>query len=83
MKIDDYVIAIRGVLQDLGALSDEDASHLETSDLDLAGVGLDSIKVVDFCLLLEQHIGREVTVDDLIMNPSIRKLATHFAENCK
>jgi aryl carrier-like protein len=77
----DYVIVILGALEELGALSDAQARLLEGEDMDLAALGLDSIKVVDFCLLLEQRIGREVAVDELIMNPTVRKLAAHFVQN--
>lgn len=49
-------------------------------DIELAGLGIDSMKVVDLCVGLEEGVGREIEVEELIENPSVNKLAEHFAD---
>jgi acyl carrier protein len=48
-------------------------------DIQLAELGIDSMKIVDLCVGLEEQIGREISVEELIENPTVNKLAGHFA----
>jgi acyl carrier protein len=49
-------------------------------DLELGSLGIDSMKVVDLCVGLEEHLGREVEIEELVENPTVRRLARHFAD---
>jgi acyl carrier protein len=49
-------------------------------DIELGTLGIDSMKVVDLCVGLEERLGREVEIEELVENPTVRKLAHHFAE---
>jgi acyl carrier protein len=48
-------------------------------DIELGTLGIDSMKVVDLCVGLEERLGREVEIEELVENPTVRKLARHFA----
>jgi acyl carrier protein len=48
-------------------------------DIQLAELGIDSMKIVDLCVGLEEQIGREISVEELIENPTVNTLAGHFA----
>ncbi|MCA0433097.1 MAG: acyl carrier protein [Proteobacteria bacterium] len=45
------------------------------SDVELASLGIDSMKVVDFCMLVEKAVGREIDIAELIDNPTVNALA--------
>ena len=49
-------------------------------DIELAGLKIDSMSVVDLCVGLEERLGREIAVEELIENPTINQLADHFAK---
>ena len=49
-------------------------------DIQLAELGIDSIKIVDLCVGLEERVGREISIEELIENPTVNKLADHFAK---
>jgi acyl carrier protein len=49
-------------------------------DIELGTLGIDSMKVVDLCVGLEERLGREVEIEELVENPTVRKPARHFAE---
>jgi acyl carrier protein len=49
-------------------------------DIELGALGIDSMKVVDLCVGLEERFGREVEIEELVENPTVRKLAHHFAK---
>jgi acyl carrier protein len=48
-------------------------------DVALVELGIDSVSVMDFCLLLENDMGREVEILELIDHPTLNTLAAHFA----
>jgi acyl carrier protein len=50
-----------------------------TKDIALVELGIDSISVMDFCLLIENDIGREIEIFELVDNPSLNILAAHLA----
>lgn len=66
-------------LQELGRMNAEYRRRLDQDDIELATLRLDSIPVIDFGVPLEKQIGREVEVDEWILNPTIKKPAAHFA----
>lgn len=47
-------------------------------DVALVELGIDSVSVMDFCLLLENDLGREVEILELIDNPTLNTLAKHL-----
>jgi acyl carrier protein len=49
-------------------------------DIQLAELGIDSMKIVDLCVGLEERVGREISIEELIENPTVNKLADHFAK---
>ena len=57
------------------------ADFLANADKDIALVelGIDSVSVMDFCLLIENDVGREIEIIELIDNPSLNTLAAHLA----
>lgn len=53
---------------------------LVTTDVALACLGIDSISVIDLCMDIEENIGREVLIEELIENPTLNKLAKFLGE---
>jgi acyl carrier protein len=49
-------------------------------DIELAGLKIDSMKIIDLCLGLEERMGRQIRVEELIENPTLKRLADHFAK---
>jgi acyl carrier protein len=47
-------------------------------DIRFAELGIDSMKIVDLCLGLEERAGREILVEELIENPTLNELADHL-----
>jgi acyl carrier protein len=60
----------------------EDVLAGRISDIEFAGLGIDSMRVIDLCLGLEARLGREIEVEELIENSSLKRLADHFAATC-
>jgi acyl carrier protein len=50
------------------------------SDIEFPSLGIDSMRVIDLCLGLEARMGREIEIEELIENPSLKRLAEHFAQ---
>jgi len=50
-------------------------------DIPLGGLGIDSMAVVDLCVAVEDKIGRELRVEEIIDNPTVDLLAAHLAES--
>ena len=50
------------------------------SEVLLAELNIDSMKVIDLCNALEDALGREIEVEELVENPSVDALARHFAQ---
>lgn len=48
-------------------------------DIQLGGLGIDSMAVVDLCVGVEEKIGRELRVEEIIDNPTVNLLAAHLA----
>lgn len=76
---EDHEKIIVEALQSIGKLTREQAAQLQAQDIDIAALGLDSVSITDFCMALEERIGREIEVDELIENPSIKGLARHLS----
>ena len=53
---------------------------LVTTDVELACLGIDSISVIYLCMDIEENIGREVLIEELIENPTLNKLAKFLGE---
>lgn len=82
MSTDEAREMILNVLAGLEIVDDKQKNDLleaRTEDIEFAGLGIDSIAVVNFCVGLEDRIGREIAVEELIENPTVNKLADHFA----
>jgi acyl carrier protein len=57
------------------------AAEPGASDIALAGLGIDSMAVVDLCVGVEEKTGRELRVEEIIDNPTVDLLAAHLAGN--
>ena len=77
MRVDEARTAILNVLRGLELVDGEQATAPE---IEFSGLGIDSMMVVDLCVALEEQIGREVTIEELIENPSLVRLADHFTK---
>ena len=53
----------------------------EGDDVKLVTLGIDSMSVIDLCIDIEDHTGREVLIEELIDTPTINKLAKFLSEN--
>jgi acyl carrier protein len=51
------------------------------NDVELASLGIDSMSVIDLCMDIEKHSGREVLIDELVENSSLNQLAKHLSEH--
>lgn len=72
---------ILNILTGLELVDDQQKNDLlqaREEDIEFAGLGIDSIAVVNFCVGLEDRIGREIAVEELIENPTVNRLAEHF-----
>jgi acyl carrier protein len=72
------------VLQSMELISQSDkAAALEpgAEDIQLGELGIDSMAVVDLCVAVEDKIGRELHVEEIIDNPTVNLLAVHLAAN--
>jgi acyl carrier protein len=59
---------------------EEDVLAGRVTDIEFGGLGIDSMRVIDLCLGLEARMGREIEIEELIENPSLKRLAEHFAK---
>lgn len=50
-------------------------------DIEFGGLGIDSMAVVDLCVGVEDKIGRELRVEEIIDNPTVNLLAAHLAHS--
>lgn len=64
----------------IGEQDFEEMSAAPDSHIELAALNIDSMKVIDLCNCLEETLGREVQIEELVENPSVNALAGHFAE---
>ncbi len=83
MTADEAKIAILNILQNLELIDEKQKNDVLSglaADIELAGLGIDSMKVVDLCVGLEEEVGREIEVEELIENPTVNQLAAHFAK---
>lgn len=82
MTADEARRMILNVLLNLELIDDRQMTDLLAApvvDIELASLAIDSMKVVDLCVGFEELVGREIDVEELIENPSVNKLAEHFA----
>jgi acyl carrier protein len=83
MTADEAKGMILNILQNLELIDGkqkDDVLSGRAADIELAGLGIDSMKVVDLCVGLEEEVGREIEVQELIENPTVNQLAAHFAK---
>jgi acyl carrier protein len=83
MSVSEVRKQILDVLAGLELVKAEQRNRLleaPAEDIELAELGIDSMKVVDLCVGLEEQVGREVSVEELIENPTVNRLADHFAK---
>lgn len=82
MTFDETRTIIIESLHGIELLSDQDRERLlgeKDTDIDLASLSIDSLKIVDWCMALENKLSREVQVEELVENDSINKLARHLS----
>lgn len=82
MTFDETRTIIIESLHGIELLSDQDRERLlgeKDTDIDLASLSIDSLKIVDWCMALESMVKREVQVEELVENDSINKLARHLS----
>ncbi len=77
MRVDEARAAILSVLKGLELIEGDQTAG---TDIEFASLGIDSMLVVDLCVGLEEQIGREVTIEELIENPTVNQLADHFTK---
>lgn len=77
MRVDEARAAILGVLAELELVKGDQAA---AADLEFAGLNIDSIKIVDLCVGLEEKLGREFSIEELIENPTLNRLAEHVSK---
>jgi acyl carrier protein len=77
MQLDVARSAILDVLRELELLRAEAGAV----DVEFAGLGIDSIKVVDLCVALEERFGREISIEELVENPTVNQLAAHLSSS--
>jgi acyl carrier protein len=77
MSVDEARASILEVLKQLKLV---DGNQAQAADIEFAGLGIDSISIVDLCVGLEEKVGREVTIEELIENPSLNQLADHLTK---
>jgi acyl carrier protein len=77
MRTDEARIAILDVLKGLKLI---DGNRAQAADIEFASLAIDSITIVDLCVGLEEKVGREVSIEELIENPSLNQLADHFTK---
>jgi acyl carrier protein len=83
MNINEAREKILDVLVGVEIVSTEQRQRLleePEGDIELAELGIDSMKIVDLCVGLEERVGREISIEELIENPTVNKLADHFAK---
>jgi acyl carrier protein len=82
MSADEAKTAILDVLKGLKLVDGETEKLFVDGarDIEFGALGIDSITVVDLCVGLEERIGREVSIEELIENATVNKLADHFAK---
>jgi acyl carrier protein len=83
MTADEAKVMILNILKNLELIDEnqkDDVLSGRAVDIELAGLGIDSMKVVDLCVGLEEEVGREIEVEELIENPTVNQLAAHFAK---
>lgn len=72
------------VLHSMELISESDrdaAGEPGAGDIELGGLGIDSMAIVDLCVAVEDKIGRELRVEEIIDNPTVNLLATHLADS--
>lgn len=55
------------------------AATAGAKDISFGELGIDSMAVVDLCVGVEERIGRELRVEEIIDNPTVDLLAAHLA----
>ena len=71
------------VLQSLELISPSERAGAEKeggNDIEFGGLGIDSMAVVDLCVGVEDKIGRELRVEEIIDYPTVDLLAAHLAK---
>lgn len=79
---DDMRVLIVNALVDIKALTADAAKALmknKTQNLELASLGIDSMAVINFCNALEEGLGREIEIEELVEHATLNSLAKHFA----
>lgn len=82
MTFDECRNIVLDSLLDSRLITDEQRDRLRTeceADLDLASLPIDSMKIVDWCLALENRVKREVQVEELVEHDTLNRLARHLA----
>ena len=83
MKRAEAKSALLAVLQSLELISPSERADAEEGgkDIEFGGLGIDSMAVVDLCVGVEEKIGRELRVEEIIDHPTVDLLAAHLAKS--
>ena len=79
----DHRTVIMNALVGIKAIDEGHCTRLSvdhTADVELASLGIDSMAVIDLCMAIEESIGREVTIEELVENASLNKLSKHLSK---
>jgi acyl carrier protein len=83
MKREEAKAMLLDVLQSMELISPAQraaAAEAGADDIQFGGLGIDSMAVVDLCVGVEEKIGRELRVEEIIDNPTVDLLAAHLAQ---
>ena len=84
MNMNDARLLVLKAMRQAEIIGDQDFDRMKSaaeSEIQLAELNIDSMKVIDLCNCLEELLGREVQVEELVENPSVGALAKHFSES--
>ena len=82
MKVNETRAAILEALAKSKLLPEADIAAYDSAggDVSLDSLDIDSLKVFDFCVALEDVLGVEIEPEEIITNNSLSSLARHLAE---
>lgn len=80
MTRDETKAMLLDLLVSLKLLSAAERIDVDAKDISFGELGIDSLTVVDLCVGVEEKIGRELRVEEVIDHPTVDLLAAHLSE---
>lgn len=80
MTRDETKAMLLDLLVSLKLLSAAERIAANAKDISFGELGIDSLTVVDLCVGIEEKIGRELRVEEVIDYPTVDLLAAHLSE---